>query len=104
MFGSQEQTGGSVGLRFGFWRFGRFEVRYFQVQPNTSARTCIWDIRGYDKILSHSRMFCVSFKSQNIVRIWKYFSSSEQKFRKYHHFFHLPHLLLVTTLTTPISN
>ena len=77
-FGSQEQTGGSVGSRFGFWRFGRFEVRYFQVRPNTSARTCIWDIRGYDKISSHSCMFCVSFKSQNIVRIWKYFSSSEE--------------------------
>jgi len=35
-FGSQEQTGGSVGSRFGFWRFGRFEVRYFQVRPNTN--------------------------------------------------------------------
>ena len=35
-FGSQEQTGGSVGSRFGFWRFGRFEVWYFQVRPNTS--------------------------------------------------------------------
>ena len=35
-FGSQEQTGGSVGSWFGFWRFGRFEVRYFQVRPNTS--------------------------------------------------------------------
>ena len=30
-FGSQEQTGGSVGSRFSFWRFGKFEVRYFQV-------------------------------------------------------------------------
>ena len=28
-FCSQEQAGGSVGLRFGFWRFGRFEVQYF---------------------------------------------------------------------------
>ena len=35
-FGSQEETGGSVGSRFGFWRFGRFEVRYFQVRPNTT--------------------------------------------------------------------
>ena len=37
-FGSQEQTGDLVGSRFGFWRFGRFEVRYFQVRPNTNPR------------------------------------------------------------------
>ena len=35
-FGSQEKTGGSVGSRFGFWRFGRFEVQYFQVRPDTT--------------------------------------------------------------------
>ena len=33
MFGFWGQKRGS---RFGFWRFGRFEVRYFQVRPNTS--------------------------------------------------------------------
>ena len=37
-FGFQEETGGSVGSRFGFGRFGRFEVRYFQVRPNTNTR------------------------------------------------------------------
>ena len=37
-FGFQEQIGGSVGSRFDFWRFGRFEVRYFKVQPNTNKR------------------------------------------------------------------
>ena len=38
-FGFQEQIGGLVGLRFDFWRFGkfgRFEVRYFKVRPNTT--------------------------------------------------------------------
>ena len=35
-FGFQEQIGGLVGSRFDFWRFGRFEVRYFKVRPNTS--------------------------------------------------------------------
>ena len=34
-FSFKEETGGSVGSRFGFWRFRRFEVRYFQVRPNT---------------------------------------------------------------------
>ena len=35
-FSFQKQIGGSVGLRFNFWRFRRFEVRYFQVRPNTT--------------------------------------------------------------------
>ena len=34
-FSFQEETGGSVGSRFGFGRFIRFVVRYFQVLPNT---------------------------------------------------------------------
>ena len=36
-FGFQEQIGGSVGSRLDFWRLGRFEVRYFKVQPNTNC-------------------------------------------------------------------
>ena len=34
--GSVRFLGGSVGSRFDFWRFGRFEVRYFKVRPNTN--------------------------------------------------------------------
>ena len=37
-FGFQEQIGGSVSSRFDFWSFGRFEVRYYKVRPNTNQK------------------------------------------------------------------
>ena len=55
MFGSQEQTGGSVDSRFGFWRFGRFGI--FRFDP-TLLRVLVY---GISEVTTNYRLILACF-------------------------------------------
>ena len=57
MFGSQEQTGGSVDSRFGFWRFGRFGI--FMFNP-TLVRVLVY---GISEVTTKYRLILACFVS-----------------------------------------
>ena len=52
-FGFQKQIGGLVGSRFNFLRFGRFEVPYFKVRPNTNEYGVIHSLCNIYKLQLH---------------------------------------------------